>query len=215
MKRLATVPRVIAMLAVTMCALAATASSALAISIEPLNTSFETTTSKNPELKTSGSNWKCAKATLAGKTNSTKTNNVNVTPAITGCETAIGTQTHTITYANNCPEGKVPWTLTLTEGKFVGTTKLNCVPTLTIDKGAACVVKVTEQTIAKELKWTTLKETEPFESELKFNLVKMKYVGTGPSKGAFCELLGFRGEAGGENLELVMDFLPIKGIKAV
>lgn len=203
------------------CLMAVSASSALAVSIEPLNTKFETT-SEHGSLKvgsgTKSSEWSCEAATIAGKTNSTKTNFVNVTPTVGKCRTTISNTEHTLTWVSSCKtEGTVPWTLTLTEGTgpFTGTTKFNCPATLTIDAGAACVVDVSEQTVANHLEWTTLKASEPFESALQFEPGAIKYKGTGPSKGALCGVFAFSGESGGSNLSLTEHFATIKGIKAV
>ena len=199
--------------AVSALALAATAESASAISIEPLNKKFEGSTTSSIEMTANGvGSWSCAKATIAGTTNSTKTNYVNVTPAITGCFIA---EVHTMTYANVCKEkGTVPWTFTLTAGTgpFTGTVKLSCAFTLTIDTGE-CVVRVPEQTIEKHLEWSTIKATEPFESKIALNLEKIKYEPTGPHEGVACTLWGFK--KGGELSIKHMEFSKITGIKAV
>lgn len=203
--------------AVMACVVASAAASALAVSIEPLNTKFEATSEPRVEIDVGGTIWTCGQATIAGATNSTKTNYVNVTPSIAECSSTFGTTKHSMKYANSCTEkGTVPWTLTLTSGSgpFTGTTTLNCAATLTIDKGEACVVKVSAQTIEGHLEWATLKATSPFESKIDFLLGAIKYKGTGPDEGALCGVFGFKGEKGGENLDLTMRFPKVAGIKA-
>ena len=201
-------------LIVMACVTAATAASASAITIEPLNTKFEAT-GESVEWTYHGGSFSCAnKAKIVGTTNSTKTNNVKVTPSMAGCILSIGANHYNVTYANECKVmGTVPWTLTLTSGTgpFTGTTTLNCGFSLAIE-GGGCTVKASEQTIANHLAWTTLKATEPFKSQISFNsLEKIKYKGVG----LVCGFFGFAGEGGSEELSLHMIFPEVNGIKAV
>lgn len=203
--------RIAITLAASVLALAATAQAASAITIEPLNKHFESATTEGFEVSTPNTFWRCEHATIAGTTNATKTNFVNVTPTITGCSST----GHTMTYKNACKvEGTVPWTLTLTAGTgpFTGTTKLNCAATLTIDAGE-CVVQLPEQTIEKALNWKTVKATEPFESTITLWPEKIKYTVSGLGGGLICKEYGFKGK---EDLKIgPMHFNNIKGIKAV
>jgi hypothetical protein len=211
MRRLAASLKFTTILAVMACALAATATSAFAVTIEPLNTKFEGK-GTSIEWKTSGGVWSCNKSTLTGTTNSTKTNNVNVSPAFSGCEMEVITSKYAVAYANKCKsESTVPWNLALTSGKgpFTGTVKLNCPFTLNVEKGL-CIVTVSEQTLENDLTWTTLSGTEPFSSQLAFSIVKAKYTsGKAPSEA--CSLFGFKET--GSDLALSMTVL-VNGIKA-
>lgn len=146
------IARLTAVFAVAACAMAVTAASASAVSIEPLSTKFSSNSSIGAGWTSSEASWNCAKATIAGTTNSTKTNYVDVTPTFSECVAHIGTGTYPITYTNNCSkaEGALPWRLTFNEGGK-GSVKVNCALEANL---SGCVITAPAQTIENGFTWS-------------------------------------------------------------
>jgi hypothetical protein len=178
------------------CALAVGAASAQAITIEPLSTKF------------SGERWssvyfgpfECQSFTVAGTTNATKTNYVELTPGFTKCYSGIYAK---FTNTTKCAAGKtVPWTWTLSEGSnpYKGSITVNCVGTLSM---VGCNVEIVRQTTpSKVVTWKTAGNSSRIElsGELKYTSEKS------------CEAFGFKPEG---TTRLGVSEFEIRGIKAV
>jgi hypothetical protein len=143
--------------AVVTCGLASVAASAFAtVSIEPLNDAF---TGKGVSESTlwhaAAATWGCGRSSIAGKTNSTKTNYVNVTPTMPECSMAVGADHIPFPYAAQCKtKGTIPWTFTLNEGGKASL-KLDCAMTFIGEpsEGVQCTMTMPEQTIEKGVAW--------------------------------------------------------------
>jgi hypothetical protein len=137
--------RLVLVAALAIVAFGAVASSAMAVSIEPLNTKF-TGTSTNVKFEQNSSNEvTCKKTTFTGTTSSTKTNAVGVAAAFSECSSRLGTvQDEVVPYAG-CKEPMM--TLTVGE-KGALTPKLNCEITITqyVGSGKTCRVTIPRQT---------------------------------------------------------------------
>jgi hypothetical protein len=194
--------RIIPALLAMACVMAATATAAQAITIEPLNKSFE---SKAVKVSISGGSFFECRFTVSGKTNSTKTDYVNVTPTFKECEDIYPSVTYTNT--STCETGhSVPWTWTLNEGTspYKGTTTVNCVGKFTF--GTVCTVEIVRQTApSNKLIWEAAGEN----SWLALSEEKLKYIA---KQGSACKLLGYETEG---TLSLRTPEFELEGIKAV
>jgi hypothetical protein len=155
--------RLAIMLALAVCALGVAASSALAVSIEPLSTKFSGTAAPETEplfeFNAEGLEVRCKGATLSGTTNPTKTNFINATDGFSGCKTVTGTIVRTVTFSNSCAkEGTIPWTVTLNEGSGKGTDSLtlNCALVASF-VGTSCTVTAPAQTVTSGGSWLNVK----------------------------------------------------------
>lgn len=187
---------------VTACSLGVGVAAAQAITIEPLNKSFEGETSVSLSFLHGGKLTCHLK--VSGTTNATKTNYVNITPALTECTSGIGGWKYTNT--TTCEkEQTVPWTLTLTEGTnpFTGSMAVNCVGKIT---QTLCEIEILRQTAAKSVRWETTGEN----SWLTLNASLFKYKANNGCSG----LLGISPGEGTLTLSAAPSW-EIKGIKAV
>jgi hypothetical protein len=194
--------RIIPALLAMACVMAATATAAQAITIEPLNKSFKGT-KVGATVESGGEGRLECSLTVSGTTNSTKTNYVNVTPAFTGC--SFGGFAIVYTNTSTCETGQsVPWTLTLNEGTnpYKGTTRVNCVGKFQI--GEVCPLEILRQTApSNRLTWDSGGEN----SFLTLNEEKLKY----RSGSEACILVGWPKEG---TLTLSTKEFEIAGIKA-
>jgi hypothetical protein len=152
MKKLRMPTRFALLFAVTAAVFAATASAAMAFSIEPLNTKFSANSTGEVGWRATDAAWNCKSANIAGTTSPTKTNTLSLTPSFTGCHAASGAGGFYLTYTNSCSkEGLVPWTLTFNENK-TGNLTLNC--TLN-EKVAPCWQMARPQSVEHAFGWST------------------------------------------------------------
>ncbi len=207
MRHLRRTVRLTTVLAGIACAVAVmSASASAAISIEPLNTKFEGTSTSLRLAVAGGEEVRCSKISLSGTTEATKSNSVKVTPAITGCKSEpFALSGPTVV----CKEkGTVPWTLTLTSEvgahEFDGSVRLNCSLTLSLEKGEkeACI-SMSDQTAENALEWFSGESL----SELKIGASRMTN-----SVNAACESIGFK-SFNADTMK--MTTLTLKGIHVV
>jgi hypothetical protein len=129
------------------CFFAAASSAMATVSIEPLNTKFTGKGLNGPEWELSPNLFVgCSSFAASGTSNSTKSNNVSLTPTIASCHYSIGEARKTMTVANSChTEGTSAWTLVFAGSapKGAGSIKLNCSTVLTL---GSCVITAAEQT---------------------------------------------------------------------
>lgn len=157
MNRLGVSLKLVFVSAIVACALAGTAASAMAVSIEPLNTKFEGTTHEvtwtSPDIGT----WTCAKAneasTIQGTTAATKTNVVEVTPAFLGCTAVFPGGTYAVTYSNSCELPKeMPWKITLNAGG-TASMKTNFCDLISHWFSGLCSITITQNQTVSNMKW--------------------------------------------------------------
>lgn len=152
MRRVGITLKVTAALAVVACVMAATAASAMAVSVEPLKTKFSTSSSEGVTFHGSEGNWGCEKMSISGTTNASKTNFIDAVPAFSTCSATIGASNFPITYnAKSCAkESSIPWRLTFNEGGK-GNLQLICKLEFTIF--GSCVMTAPEQTVENAFLW--------------------------------------------------------------
>jgi hypothetical protein len=163
--------RLVLVAALAVFAFAAVASSAMAVSVEPLNTKFTGKTTGEVSYNFQGVGGACTESTLTGTTNATKTNYINATDAFTGCRTFEVVGSITTVFSNSCAkEGTVPWTLTFNEGGTTGI-KLNCAIVAKKVFTGGCTITVPEQTVSNAANWTNV---APLSLEVTSRLLLLK-----------------------------------------
>jgi hypothetical protein len=141
--------RLVLVAALAAFAFAAVTSSAMAVTIEPLNTKFTGVSEGVSRWQTAEITFECSTNSLTGTTNATKTNYFNALDAFSEC-TVVPTGYPKV--SNSCEkEGTVPWTVTLNTAPSASL-KLNC---KLIVKLGGCTLTAPLQTIETGITWST------------------------------------------------------------